>query len=73
MSTEPPFSITPQILNAVGRISELVGAMGSGGVAMPPMLGRQNRIKSITGTLAIEGNSLTEEQVTAILDGKTVM
>src|SRR5690554_587529 len=38
-----------------------------------PQLRKQNRIKTITGTLAIEGNSLTEEQVTAIVDGKPVM
>jgi len=36
-------------------------------------LRKQNRIKTITGTLAIEGNTLTEEQITAIVDGKPVM
>lgn len=73
MSYEPPFSITPQILNAVARISELVGAMGGGLFEHQPQLRRRNRIKTIAGTLAIEGNTLTEEQVTAILDGKRVM
>jgi Fic family protein len=73
MSYEPPFSITPQILNAVARISELVGAMGRGLLESQPQLRRQNRIKTIAGTLAIEGNTLTEGQVTAILDGKRVM
>lgn len=73
MNYEPPFSITPQILNAVARISELVGAMGGGLLDGQPQLRRRNRIKTITGTLAIEGNTLTEEQVTAILDGKRVM
>ncbi|MBN2704659.1 MAG: hypothetical protein JXR23_10660, partial [Pontiellaceae bacterium] len=38
-----------------------------------PQLRRRNRIKTIAGTLAIEGNTLTEEQVMAILDGKRVM
>lgn len=73
MSYEPPFSITPKVLNAVARISELVGAMTGGLLERQPQLRRRNRIKTITGTLAIEGNTLTEEQVTAILDGKRVM
>ncbi len=73
MNYEPPFSITPQILNSVARISELVGAMGRGLLEDQPQLRRRNRIKTIAGTLAIEGNTLTEEQVTAILDGKHVM
>ncbi len=37
------------------------------------MLRKQNRIKTITGTLAIEGNTLSLEQVTAILEGKPVL
>lgn len=73
MNYEPPFSITPRILNAVARISELVGAMSGGLLEGQPQLRRRNRIKTIAGTLAIEGNTLTEEQVTAILDGKRVM
>lgn len=73
MNYEPPFSITPQILNAVARISELVGAMGRDLLDGQPQLRRRNRIKTIAGTLAIEGNTLTEEQVTAILDGKRVL
>jgi Fic family protein len=36
-------------------------------------LRRINRIRTVTGSLAIEGNTLTEEQITAILDGKTVL
>ncbi len=73
MNYEPPFSITPQILNAVARISEFVGAMKGGLLDGQPQLRRRNRIKTIAGTLAIEGNTLTEEQVSAILDGKRVL
>ena len=73
MSYEPPFSITPEILNAVARISEQVGAIGHERWGNQPQLRRQNRIKTIAGTLAIEGNTLSEEQVTAILDGKRVL
>ncbi len=73
MGYEPPFSITPEILNAVARISEQVGAFGHERWDNQPKLRRQNRIKTIAGTLAIEGNTLSEEQVTAILDGKRVL
>lgn len=73
MNYEPPFSITPRILNAVARISEKVGARGSVSEKQQPQLRRQNRIKTIAGTLAIEGNTLTEEQITAFLDGRRVM
>ncbi|MEX2607927.1 MAG: Fic family protein [Kiritimatiellia bacterium] len=73
MSNVPPFTITPEILNAVARISGLVGKMDAVDWELPTRLRRQNRVKSITGTLAIEGNTLSEEQITAILDGKPVM
>jgi Fic family protein len=73
MNYEPPFTLTPQMLNAVARISERIGAMGRDLLDRQPQLRRRNRIKTIAGTLAIEGNTLTEEQVTAILDGKRVM
>jgi hypothetical protein len=43
MNYEPPFSITPQILNAVARISERVGAMGGGFLESEPQLRRRNR------------------------------
>jgi ribosomal protein L30/L7E len=35
-------------------------------------LRRINRIRTIQGTLAIEGNKLTSGQITAVLDGKRV-
>jgi Fic family protein len=47
-----------------------------GGVQKPdlPMrLRRIQRIRTIQGSLAIEGNTLSTEQITAILDGKTVI
>ena len=70
---EPPFTITAKILNLVASISEKVGAINSDLLQNSPELRKQNRIKTITGTLAIEGNTLTEEQITAILEGKRVM
>ena len=73
MSYKPPFTITADILNLVAEISEQVGRLNANALDASPQLRKQNRIKTITGTLAIEGNTLTEEQVTAIVDGQRVM
>lgn len=71
---QPPFTITPAILNAVSEISELLGRWNARSEAAPsPQLRRQQRIRSIQASLAIENNSLSIEQVTAVLDGKTVL
>lgn len=70
MSYTPPYTITPKITNLVAQISEAVG----GYYAHENLrLHRINRIKTIHGTLAIEGNSLSSEQVTAVLEGKPVV
>lgn len=73
MSYKPPFTITTEILNLVAKISEQVGRLNASALNASPQLRKQNRIKTITGTLAIEGNSLTEEQITAIIEGKPVL
>jgi len=73
MSYTPPFIITADILNLVAQISEQVGMLKASALNASPQLRKKNRIKTITGTLAIEGNTLTEEQITAIVDGKPVM
>ena len=73
MSYTPPFTITAKILNLVAEISEQVGELNASALVSSPQLRKQNRIKTITGTLAIEGNTLGEEQITAIVDGKAVL
>ena len=73
MPYTPPFTLTTEILNLVADISQQVGRLDAGALNASPQLRKQNRIKTITGTLAIEGNSLTEEQITAIVDGKPVL
>ena len=74
MNYRPPFSITPQILNLVAGISEAVGRLT---VLTDPAralrLRRINRVRTIHGSLAIEGNTLSEAQITAILEGKRVI
>ncbi|MBL6986396.1 MAG: Fic family protein [Methylobacter sp.] len=73
-SYQPPYRITANVLNAVAEISELLGrwSVSRQGV-LSPQLRRKNRIRTIQASLAIEHNSLSLEQVTAILDGKTVL
>jgi len=75
MKTAPPFTITPAILDLVVRIVEEIGRTGidEGISPAPPKLRRGNRIKSIHASLAIENNSLSLEQVTALLAGKRVL
>ncbi len=71
---KPPFEITPAILSEIAEIAELVGQVNAtSGLSANPMLRRTNRIRTIHASLAIEQNTLTLEQVTALLDGKRVI
>ncbi len=70
----PPYEITPDILRAITSISEKIGEINATYLNKPlPKLRKQNRIKTIHSTLKIEGNSLTEEQITALLEKKRVI
>src|SRR6266568_5399874 len=74
MSYEPPYTITSSIVSLVTDISERMGylsALESESRAL--YLRRINRIRTIQGSLAIEGNTLSQEQITAILEGKRVI
>lgn len=74
MTYQPPYTITPEILNRVAAISEVVGELSVvADEAYALRLRRTNRIRTIHGSLAIEGNTLSEEQITAILEGKRVV
>ncbi len=74
MSYTPPFTITSKILDLASQISEVIGKLEIlAPTAISPTLRKANKIKTITGTLAIEGNTLGIEKVTAILEGKRVM
>lgn len=69
----PPFRITANVLRVSSEIERLVGKCEGLGTVLPTVeLRRENRIRTIQGTVAIEGNSLTVDQVTAIVDGKRV-
>lgn len=74
MSYQPPYTITPQILQRVAEIIELLTRWSvSGNSALSPQLRRNNRIRTIQASLAIENNTLSIEQVTAVLAGKQVL
>ncbi len=71
---KPPFHMTEKMTSLIAEISEQVGRitiLQEGTIS--PHLRRENRIKTIHSSLAIEHNSLSLEQVTAILDGKRVL
>lgn len=71
---KPPFHMTDKMMNLIAEISEQVGRITvQGQVEINPHLRKENRIKTIHSSLAIEHNSLSLEQVTAILDGKRVL
>jgi Fic family protein len=71
---QPPYTITSEILNRVAEISEAVGRLTAlTDDARALRLRRANRIRTIHGSLSIEGNTLSEEQITAILEGKRVI
>lgn len=74
MKYQPPYTISPEILNRVAAISEAVGRLTVlADKARTLRLRRINRIRTIHGSLAIEGNTLSEAQITAILEGKRVI
>lgn len=71
---KPPFVITNRIIDYVAEIAELVGKLDSANpFSANPTLRRSNRIRTIHGSLAIEQNTLSLEQVTAVLGGKQVL
>jgi Fic family protein len=71
---KPPYEITPKILKLITSISEKIGEVNANFLNKPsPKLRKQNRIKTIHSSLKIEGNTLTEEQITALLENKRVI
>ena len=71
---KPPYSISQLILKRVASISEKIGEVKSAHLTKPPTeLRKKNRIKTIQSSLEIEGNTLTEEQIIAILEDKRVI
>jgi len=70
----PPYEITSEILKSITSISEKIGEINANYLNRPsPKLRKQNRIKTIHSSLKIEGNTLTEEQITALIEKKRVL
>ena len=71
---KPPFEITNDILDSIAEIAELVGSVNATqSLSTNPTLRRSNRIRTIYSSLAIEQNTLSLEQVTAVLKGKHII
>ena len=71
---KPPYEITSSILKLITSISEKIGEVNANLLNKPsPKLRKQNRIKTIHSSLKIEGNTLTEEQITALFENKRVI
>ena len=70
----PPYTITDTTVNLVSRITELITRITiNDKMNKNPRLRRDNRIKTIQASLAIENNSLSLEQVTDIINGKRIL
>ena len=70
----PPLTLTPALLNRVAAIAEALGRWSARQDSQPsPRLRRENRIHTIQASLAIEQNSLSIEQVSALFDGQRVI
>src|SRR5207253_7112889 len=71
---KPPFQITSKVLGLSSQIQEIIGELKTYSLAKPSVkLRKENKIRTIHHSLAIEGNSLSEEQVTALLEKKRVL
>jgi Fic family protein len=70
----PPFQITGHILEEISKIERLLGRLESLEHPRPqPQLRKSNRVRTVQGSLSIEGNTLSEEKVTALIEGKTII
>lgn len=71
---KPLYTITDKILALVATISEKIGEINATHLYRPATeLRKKNRIKTIQSSLEIEGNTLSEEQITALLENKRVI
>jgi Fic family protein len=74
LSEITPCQFTSEIVNLSAAIAESIGRLEGVNLIQPgPQLRRKNRIRTIQASLAIEGNTLTRDQVTALLDKKRVI
>ncbi len=71
---KPPFTITNCMLDNISSIMKKIGKLDNyKELNKMPILRRNNRIKSIHSSLAIEANSLSLDEVKDVIDGKTII
>ena len=71
---QPPFTITNEMVSLVSSISEKLGQLSNyKSFESKPHLRKNNRIRSIHSSLAIEANSLSLDQVKSVIDGRLVI
>ncbi|WEJ73699.1 Fic family protein [Pseudomonas sp. PSE14] len=71
---QPPLTLTPAMFSLVAELAERIGRLAAGQErSLTPQLRRGNRIRTIQASLAIENNTLSVEQVTALLEGRRVL
>ena len=71
---KPPFTVSPKAINLIAKISGQIERYSIKMEAEDTLrLRRANRIKTIHSSLAIEGNTLSEGEVQAVLEGKKVV
>lgn len=71
---KPPYKLTSRIVNLISLISEKIGEIKSARLVKPPTeLRKKNRIKTIQSSLGIEGNSMSIEQITDLINNKRII
>jgi Fic family protein len=71
---KPPYDITPNILKLISSASEKIGEVNANYLnRQSPQLRKQNKIETIQSSLQIEGNTLTEAQITALIENKRII
>ncbi len=71
---KPPYEISEAIIKLVALITEKLGVIKAIHLSKPPtQLRKKNKIKTIQSSLEIEGNTLTTEQITALIDNKRII
>ena len=74
VSMKPPYELTDRILNLISSISIKIGEVNANYLnKQSPQLRKQNKIKTVHSSLSMEGNTLTEDQVSAIVENKRVV
>jgi Fic family protein len=71
---KPPYNLTSEILKLISEVSHKIGEVNASFLTkQSPELRKRNRVRTIQASLAVEGNTLSVDQITAIIDNKRVL